>query len=147
MSSLETVGSWRLDGGHGCVALGRTGALDRFLPRRRGVRGLPLIDGTFEFRDPLHLSSAEIVVALTKTASVRLTLTDFVSLGNRRCTAEAELTTVGMDEVEPSVLSMRGRVYEDGTDGLRMALTGLPPAQFGGPLRVGARFVRLSPAA
>ena len=147
MGSLDTVGSWRLDDGHGCVALGRTGVLDRMVPRRRTMRGLPLIDGTFEFRDPLHLSSAEIVVALTKTAAVRLALTDFVSLGNQRCTAEAELTTVGMDEVEPSVLSMRGRVYEDGADGLRMALAGLPPAQFGGLLRVGARFVRRPTAA
>lgn len=141
MSSLETVGSWRLDGGHGCVALGRAGVVDRMLPHRR-LRGLPLVDGTFELRDPLHLSAAEIVVALTKTTAVRLTLTDFVSLGNHRCTVEAELTTVGMDEVEPSVLSMRGRIYEDGADGLRIALAGLPPARFGGLLRVGARFVR-----
>ncbi|HEV2638405.1 MAG TPA: hypothetical protein VGX23_24885 [Actinocrinis sp.] len=142
MSALETVGTWRLDGGHGCVALGRTGVLDRILPHRRGLRGLPLVDGTFELRDPLHLSAAEIVVALTKITSVRLTLTDFVSLGNHRCTLEAELTTVGMDEVEPSVLAMRGRIIEDGADGLRIALVGLPPAPFGGLLRVGARFVR-----
>lgn len=142
MSSLETVGSWRLDGGHGCVALSRTGMLVRFRPHRRRLRGLPLIDGTFEFRNPLHLSAAEIVVALTKTASVRLTLTDFVSLGNRRCTVEAQLTTVGMEQVEPSTVSMRGRIYPDGPDGLQLALAGLPPAQFGGLLRVGARFVR-----
>ena len=142
MSSLETVGSWRLDGGHGCVALGSTGFLDRLRPRRRRPRGLPLIEGTFEFRNPLHLSAAEIVVALTKTASVRLVLSDFVSLGNRRCTVEAELTTLGLDRVEPSVVSMRGRIFPDGADGLRLALSGLPPARFGGMLRVGARFVR-----
>jgi hypothetical protein len=140
--SAETVGSWRLDGGHGCVVLGRAGMFDRLLPSRRGVRGLPLIGGTLELRDPLHLSAAEVVVALTKTTAVRLALTDFVSLGNRRCTAEAELTTVGMDKVDPSALSMRGRIYQDGADGLRLALTGLPPAEFGGLLRVGARFVR-----
>ena len=142
MSSLETVGSWRLDGGHGCVALGRTGLLGRIRPHRRRPRGLPLIDGTLEFRNPLHLSFAEIVVALTKTASVRLTLTDFVALGNRRCTVQAELTTLGLEQVEPSILNMRGQIYSDGSGGLLLALAGLPPARFGGPLRLGARFVR-----
>lgn len=142
MSSLETVGSWRLDEGHGCVALGRPGLLGRLFPRRRRPRGLPMIDGTFEFRHPLHLSVAEIVVALTKTASVRLTLTDFVALGNRRCTVQAELTTLGLEQVEPSIVNMRGQIYPDGAGGLRLALAGLPPARFGGPLRLGARFVR-----
>jgi hypothetical protein len=141
MNSLETVGRWRLDGGHGFVALGRAGLFGRLLPCRGRSRGLPLIEGVFEFRDPLHLSAAEIVVALTKTASVRLALTDFVALGNHRYAVEAKLTTLGIEQVEPSVVSMRGQIYPDG-DGLRLALAGLPPAQFGGLLRVGARFVR-----
>ena len=142
MNSLEAVGNWRLDDGHGCVAVDRSGFFGRLRPRSRRLRGLPLIDGTFDFRNPLHLSATEIVVALTKTSSVRMTLTDFVALGNRRCTVEANLTTLGMEQVTPSRVSMRGEIYPDGSDGLRLALAGLPPAHFGGSLRVGARFVR-----
>jgi hypothetical protein len=115
------------------------------LLRRNDVRTLPILSGALIIGDPVHLTVGEVAIAVDKTRSVRLTLTEITALGNRRYATELIASALGDDAGPDEMVRLEG--YADRARGgaLRLVLSGPAPSSIGGPstrIRLSAVFER-----
>ena len=94
--------------------------------RRRSVT-MPLLSGALVVNEPVHLTVGEISVAVDKTRSVRLTLTEITALGNRRYAVEVIASALGPDAGPDEAVRLEGSAGRVRDGGLRIVLTGLAP--------------------
>lgn len=126
-------GRWTLAGTAGAAEL-RGRRPRRFARRRAGIRSLPLVAGELTVADPLYGSVGEILVALDKTRSVRLTVSDLTALGNRRIAIDVVASALGSDAGADETLRFEGGVeHLPQEQALRVTLNGYAPSALGGP--------------
>jgi hypothetical protein len=150
--AVTVRGRWSLAPGGAVEVLPRAGTrtlATRFtrtlLPRRGGVEVLPLVSGALIVGDPVHLTVGEIAVAVDKTRSVRLTIAEVTTLGNRRFAVELIVSALGDDAGPDETARLEGHA-DRGRDGvLRVTLSGPAPTGLGGAgsrIRLSAAFAR-----
>jgi hypothetical protein len=137
--TVAVRGRWSLVSGGTVETRSRTRS--RWLPLRRSTTTtLPLLSGALIVGDPMHLTVGEVAVAVDKTRSVRLTISEVTALGNRRYAVEVIVSDLGDDAGPDRTARLEGHVGR-GRDGfLRVVMTGPAPAGLG---EAGAR-IRLA---
>lgn len=115
------------------------------LLRRGDVQILPLVSGALTVRDPVHLTVGEVAVAVDKTHSVRLTVTEVTALGNRRYAVDLIASALGEDAGPDETIRLDGYASRMRGGALRVVLSGPAPAGLSGSdacIRLSATFGR-----